>query len=183
MKVNLGRGNLVVEDTPKKGAKIVTMNPGEFKEVLDVMTNLQVGQKFSVGNTNVHVSENVESEEKTSKKVQHKIVLRLNKRTFPTSTTSPTIHIYPTDQKLMIQGSLQAQTMAEKDFLRPLVEKVLSGKETSIKAFNHKVAKTELNSKKRKKVFFPCDYCNNSFSSIQEIKKHIASNHIVALES
>jgi hypothetical protein len=82
MKGNLARSSVVVEDTPKKGAKIVTMNPGEFKEVLDVMTNLQVGQKFSVGNVNVLVSENVESQEKTSKKVLHKIVLRLN-RPFP----------------------------------------------------------------------------------------------------
>ena len=105
MKGNLTRNNVVVEDTPKKGAKIVTMNPGEFKEVMDVMTSLQVGQKFSVGNVNVLVSENVESEEKKSRKVLHKIVLRLNRRTFPTFTTSPTIHIYPTDQKLMIQGS------------------------------------------------------------------------------
>jgi hypothetical protein len=169
MKDNLGRGKVTVEDTPKKGAKIMTMNPGEFKEVMDVLTNLQVGQKFSVDNVNVSVSENVEGEEKTSRKVQLKIVLRLNRRTVPTFTTSPTIHIYPTDQKLMIQGSFQAKSMAEKEFLLPLLEKVLSGKEASVGAFNQKVAKTEIISNKRKKVYYPCDYCDTSFPSITAI--------------
>ena len=71
--------------------------------------------------------------------------------------------------------------MAENEFLRPLLDKVLSGKEASVKEFNYKVSKTEFASKKRKKNHFPCDYCDNSFPSITAIKKHIASSHIVAL--
>merc|ERR1712129_609420 len=106
MKDNLERGEVKVEDTPKNGAKLVYFNPGEFKVVMDTLESLQVQQRFTLGNVNINVTENIKMEEKTGKKVSQKLVLRLTRRTFPTSTTSPTLHIYPTEQKVMIQGSL-----------------------------------------------------------------------------
>ena len=129
---NLERGSIKVENTPKNGAKLVYMNPGEFKEVMDVFVDLKIGQKFTIGNLNVHVTDNYEMEEKALRKVQHKLVLRLTRRIFPTSTTNATFHLYPTEQKLMIQGSIKAQTMGEKEFLLPFIKKVLAGKEDSV---------------------------------------------------
>ena len=100
MKNNVGRGNVRVEDTPKGGAKLVYLNPGDFKEVMDVLSNLKVNQKFTIGKVNISVMESYIMDKKRLKKIQYKIVLRPNKRTFPTATTSPTFHMYPTDQKL-----------------------------------------------------------------------------------
>ena len=180
---NLERGSIKVENTPKNGAKLVYMNPGEFKEVMDVFVNLKIGQKFTIGNLNVHVTENYEMEERVLRKVQHKLVLRLNRRVFPTSTTNATFHLYPTEQKLMIQGSIKAQSIGEKEFLLPFVKKVLAGKEASIAETNDAVAEADVVSKKRKKPSFPCDYCENSFMSITDHKKHVLTTHIVALET
>ena len=67
MKSNLERGGVKVEDTPKKGAKIVTMNPGEFLEVMGTIVNLNKGQKFTIGNINIHVTENCVTEDKVHK--------------------------------------------------------------------------------------------------------------------
>ena len=155
MKANLERGRVHVEKTPKGGALLVYMNPGEFKIVMDKLTMLQVGQKLTVDNINIHVSENCTMEEKTNKNVHHKLVFRLTRRTFPTLTTSPTMHNYPTDQKIMVQGSIQAQSMCEKEFLSPFIQKVLSGKEETAGEINKNVAK--INPKKRKKQSLPCN--------------------------
>ena len=54
MKSNLERGGVKVMDTAKKGAKIITMNPGEFCEVMKTLVNITVGKKFTIGNVNVH---------------------------------------------------------------------------------------------------------------------------------
>ena len=72
MKSNLERGGVKVMDTPKKGAKIITMNPGEFGEVMKTLVNIGVGQKFTIENVNVHVTENCESIDKLQKKTLHK---------------------------------------------------------------------------------------------------------------
>ena len=96
IKGNLERGGVLVKKTPKGGALMVYMDPGDFKIVMDKLVMLKVGQKFTIGNVNIHVSEHCAMEENTNKNVHHKLVLRLNRRTFPTSTTSPTLHIYPT---------------------------------------------------------------------------------------
>ena len=183
MKSNIGRGNIGVEDAPKGGAKLVYLNPGEFKEVMDVLANLKVSQKFTIGKVNVSVIEGYEMDENKQKKVQYKIVLRLKKRTFPTATTSPTFHIYPTDQKIMIQGSRQAQLMGEKEFLLPFIEKVLNGKEANVLMINKAVSEVKISSNKRKtRQTLPCKYCDLPFSSISTMKRHVLSAHIVALE-
>ena len=136
MKSNLDRSGVKVEDTPKKGAKILTMNPGEFVEVMGTIVNLNIGQKFTLGNVNIHVTENCQTEDKVHKKTMHKLVLRLTRRTFPTATTSPTVHVYPTDQKFMIQGSMAAMDMCEKEFFIPLIKKVLAVKEMKVNETN-----------------------------------------------
>ena len=184
MKSNIERGNIRVEDTPKGGAKLVYLNPGEFKEVMEVLVDLKVNQRFTIGNINIHVIEKYVMEENKMKKVQHKLALRLNKRTFPTATTSPTLHIYPTDQKIMIQGSRQAQLMGEKEFILPFIEKVLNGKEAKVSMINKAVSEVRLISKKRKtRQSLPCKYCELPFNSISEMKRHVVSSHIVALEA
>ena len=183
MKSNLERGGVKVEDTPKKGAKIVTMNPGEFLEVMGTIVNLKKGQKFTIGNVNIHVTENCETEDKVHKKTVHKLVLRLTRRTFPTATTSPTVHVYPTDQKFMIQGSMAAMDMCEKEFFIPLIKKVLAGKEAKVNETNEAVAQTKTHSKKRKGATRNCNYCENSYTSITAMKKHMLEVHIVALET
>ena len=184
MKHNVRRGNVRVENTPKGGAKIVYLNPGEFKEVMDVLANLKVNQKFTLDKLNVNVVESYVMEENTMKKIQYKLVLRLNKRTFPTATTSPTFHIYPTEQKIMIQGSRQAQAMGEKEFLLPFIDKVLNGKEAKVAMANKAVSEVNVESKKRKtRQTLPCKYCETPFSSISAMKRHVLSAHIVALEA
>ena len=65
------------------------------------------------------------------------------------------MHNYPTDQKIMVQGSIQAQSMCEKELLSPLIKKVLSGKEETAGEINKNVAK--INPKKRKKQSLPCN--------------------------
>ena len=160
-----------MEDTPKGGAKLVYLNPGEFKEIMDVLANLKVNQKFTIGKVNISVIESYVMDEKTLKKIQYKIVLRLNKRTFPTATTSPTFHIYPTDQKIMIQGSRQAQVMGEKEFLLPFIDKVLNGKEAKVSMLNKAVSEAKVNQNKRKtRQSLPCKYCDLPFSSISTMK-------------
>ena len=135
------------------------MNPGEFKEMMDILVPLKVNRKFNVENVNVHVTDSYEMEENLHKKTQHKLVLRLTRRKFPTLTTSPTLLLYPTDQKIMIQGSLHGQAMGEKEFLLPLVKKVLIGKEEKIISTNKVIKKSNLNLKKRKtRCSFNCDH-------------------------
>ena len=183
LKTNLQRGDVHVENTPKNGAKLIYMNPGEFKEVMDYLVRINVGQKFTVGTVNVNVVENCEMEEKVHKKIQHKMVLRLNRRTFPTATTNQTLHIYPTIQKFMIQGSNQAQAMGEKEFLIPLIKKVLAGREESVDETNNAVSSIKTNPKIRKAVVYPCDYCKKTFPSIPAQKKHVVMSHVIAIEA
>ena len=184
IKHNVRRGNVRVENTPKGGAKIVYLNPGEFKEVMDVLANLKVNQKFTLDKLNINIVESYVMEENTMKKIQYKLVIRLNKRTFPTATTSPTFHIYPTEQKIMIQGSRQAQAMGEKEFLLPFIDKVLNGKEAKVAMANKAVSEVNVESKKRKtRQTLPCKYGETPFSSISAMKRHVLSAHIVALEA
>ena len=169
MIANVERGEFRVEDTPKHGAKLVFFNPGEFKVVMDQLESLQPKQKFTLGNVNVNITENTKTEEKAGIKVSQKLVLRLTRRTFPTSTTSSTVHVYPTEQKVMIQGSRAAQDMCEKEFVVPLVKKLLAGKNNEVEMVNKAVANTE-KTLKRKKEPFPCDYCERKLTSTPPVK-------------
>ena len=103
------------------------MNPGQFIAVMNTIDNLHVKQKLTVGTVNVQVVENCELEEITGKKVGQKLVVKLTRRKYPTTVSSSTIHIYPTEQKFMIQGSVHAKSMAEKEFLLPLIRSSLVG--------------------------------------------------------
>ena len=67
----------------------------------------------------------------------------------------------------MIQGSAQAQSMCEKEFIRSFIKKVLAGNEERAKDINEAVAKVE-NPKKRKKPSLPCNYCDKRFTGIRE---------------
>ena len=95
-------------------------------------------------------------------------------------------NIYPTDQKVMIQGSQAAQAMCKKEFVVPLVKTLLSGKDEEVVKVNQAVEDAATTKKKndlkRKKEPFPCHYCERSFSSVTAVKKHTLTNHIVALE-
>ena len=73
--------------------------------------------------------------------------------------------------------------MCEKDFIRPFIKKVLVGNEERAIEVNEAVAKASTFSKKRKKPSLSCDYCDKRFTSIRELRKHVVSEHIVALDS
>ena len=83
----------------------------------------------------------------------------------------------------MIQGSVQAQSMCEKEFIHPFIKKVLAGNEERSKDINKAVATVCVNPKKRKKPSLPCHYCDKRFTGIRELKKHGLTDHIVALDS
>ena len=129
------------------------------------------------------MAENCESDNKVQKKTLHNLVLRLTRRTCPTATTSPTIHVYPVDHKFMMQGSINAMNMCEKEFFQPFIKKVLVSKEMNVNKTNQAVAEAKTYSKKRKVASRKCDYCEKSYSSITAIKKHVLEAHIVALEA
>ena len=82
IKVNLERGGVLVKKTPKGGASMLYLNPGDFLIVMEKLLMMKVGQKFSIDNINVHISENCTMAENTNKNVHHKLVIRLNRKPF-----------------------------------------------------------------------------------------------------
>ena len=69
VKSNLERGGVIFKKTPKGGATMAYLNPGDFKIVMDTLVRLKVGQKFTIDKINAHVSENCTLAEKKPTKM------------------------------------------------------------------------------------------------------------------
>ena len=116
-----------VEQTPKGGATNITMNPALFLLVQQYMENVRPGQKVRVGKVTATIKENMELREGNNLKVHNKIAMEVQVNQFPGAKTKPTIHLFPGDSKIEIQGSLIAQERAANDLFLPLIKKLLKG--------------------------------------------------------
>ena len=181
MKDNLERNTyeIKVEQTPKGGATNITMNPAPFLLLLKHMEVVRPGQKSRIGKVTATVKENMELRESKNKKVHTKIVMEMQLNQSPASRTKPTIHLFPGDSKIEIQGSNAAQERAANEYFVPLLKKLLKGNEVVVEKIQSAIVATKEKPKKRKPkdVTLDCSMCECKFMTESDLRVHRAKIH------
>ena len=174
-----------VEQTPKGGATNITMNPAPFLILLKYMETIRLGQKSRRVKVIATIKENMELRESKNMKVHTKIVMELQLNQTPGAKTKPTVHLFPGDAKVEIQGSNAAQERAANEYFVPLLKKLLKGNEIVVENIKKAIAETKEESKKRKprQITLDCNLCECKFMSESDLRCHRARIHAITIVS
>ena len=187
LKINLERETyeIKVEQTPKGGATNITMNPAPFLILLKHLETVRPGQKSRIGKVTATVKENIELREAKGMKVHTKIVMEMQLSQSPGAKTKPTVHLFPGDSKVEIQGSNAAQERAANEYFVPLLKKLLKGNEVVVEKIMKAIAETKDQTKKRKPKHntLDCNLCECKFISEIDLRGHRARIHAITLVS